>query len=1013
VLIEERYVDREILVKFAEGTDAASRTRILSSVGATMSTPLSELASDTVLVRLSGSKTVPQSIASLQTTQGVLVVEPNYVVESVATSNDPYVANGSLWGMYGDASTPANAFGSQAAEAWSAGYTGSKDVYVAVIDGGVDFSHADLAPNAWVNPFDPVDGVDNDGNGYIDDTNGWDFARNDRTVYDGDSDDSHGTHVAGTIGAVGGNSIGVAGVNWNVTLISAKFLSNGGSLDDAIEAIDYVTKLKIEHGLNIVATNNSWGGGGPSLLLRDAIRRAGDAGILFVAAAGNAGLDIDASPEYPSAYDCAASGTGTVRDWDCVLSVAALGSGGGLASFSNYGSTNVDLGAPGVAVVSTTPGQSYASYSGTSMAAPHVAGAVALCASINPGLTAAQIRSAIIDSTVSTPSLVNKTVTNGRLNAGAMAGLCGSSSTEMTGGPSDLQAEVVSSDSVRLTWTDSTTGDVRQIVQQATRSSGVCGTFSTVTTIGANLSSAIRGGLMPLTSYCFRVRAENGATPPLASEWSNVATSSQPAVDPAYVCTSVPFSWVDTSGGANWTLTDDSAISVNLGFSMSFLGTSLSNVFVGSNGILGFGSPVTSYSNTSVPSLVEPNGFAAAFWMDLDPSRSGSVRTMTLGSPPNRRFVTTWTDVPVWAPSTSAVSPASGVTFQSILHETTADITFQYLDTTTGDPTHDDGRSATVGIESPTGRAGTLVTYARGFVTENTALRCAVPGTGSFIDPNPVSIPITSLPAAKVSTAYAQRIPVLGGVAPFTWSIVGGSLPPGLALDANTGRLTGSTAVVGVTNPTIRITDARGSTADRAFAVGVASPVAITTASLPGATVGSKYSTSLSVSGAAAGKLAWSVVGGSLPSGLSLKNGTISGTPSSPGTSSFTIQVRDKLGFTGSTTLGITALAPTMHVSGVSLTKTARRTTSQATATVSIGNNAGRTVNGVQVTGQWSVNGSISGTSSVTAKSGKASLKSPAFSGPAGATLTFCVTAISGGGFVLTTPLPVCTSTTL
>ncbi|MFM8856952.1 MAG: S8 family serine peptidase, partial [Actinomycetota bacterium] len=634
-------MDREILVKFAEGTDAASRTRILSSVGATMSTPLSELASDTVLVRLSGSKTVPQSIAALQTTPGVLVAEPNYVVESAATSNDPYVTNGSLWGMYGDASTPSNAFGSQASEAWSAGYTGSKDVYVAVIDGGVDFSHADLAPNAWVNPFDPVDGIDNDGNGYVDDTNGWDFAHNDRTVYDGDSDDSHGTHVAGTIGAVGGNSIGVAGVNWNVTLISAKFLSNGGTTNDAIEAIDYVTKLKLEHGLNIVATNNSWGGGGLSFLLRDAIRRAGDAGILFVAAAGNSGLNIDTSPEYPAAYDCAASSAGVIRDWDCVLSVAALGSGGGLASFSNHGSTNVDLGAPGVAVVSTTPNQTFASYSGTSMAAPHVTGAVALCAAINPGLTAAQIRSAIIDSTVSTSSLVNKTASNGRLDASAMAGLCSSNSSEMTGSPTNLHTEVISSDSVRLSWSDSTTGEVRQIVQQATSSSGVCGTFSTVATIGANLSSTVRSGLTPLTSYCFRVRAENGANPPLASEWSNVATSDQPAIDPAYVCTSVPFNWIDTSGGANWALTDDSAISVNLGFSMSFLGTSLSTVFVGSNGILGFGSPATSYINTSVPLLVEPNGFASAFWMDLDPSRGGSVRTLTLGSAPNRRFVTT------------------------------------------------------------------------------------------------------------------------------------------------------------------------------------------------------------------------------------------------------------------------------------------------------------------------------------------------------------------------------------
>ncbi len=296
--------------------------------------------------------------------------EPNWIYTTSAVPNDPLYTNGSLWGMYGDGSTPANQFGSQAAEAWSAGYTGSNDVYVGIIDEGVDFTHPDLDANSWVNPFDPVDGVDNDGNGYVDDTRGWDFDANNNSVFDGTGDD-HGTHVAGTIAAEGGNGAGVVGVNWNVKYISAKFLgANGGTTANAIRAVDYITNLKTRHGLNIVATNNSWGGGGFSQGLLDAINRAGAANILFVAAAGNNGVNSDLTPNYPASYNASN-----------VVSVAAISNTGALASFSAYGATTVDIGAPGVSVTSTLPGNTYGAYSGTSMATPHVTGAAALYAS--------------------------------------------------------------------------------------------------------------------------------------------------------------------------------------------------------------------------------------------------------------------------------------------------------------------------------------------------------------------------------------------------------------------------------------------------------------------------------------------------------------------------------------------------------------------------------------------------------------------------------------------------------
>jgi subtilisin family serine protease len=275
------------------------------------------------------------------------------------------------------------------------------------------YTHEDLAANAGVNPGEVAgNGVDDDGNGYVDDVYGWDFAGGNNSVFDGTGDD-HGTHVAGTIGGKGGNGIGVAGVVWSVKLLNAKFLGNrGGTTANAIKAVDYFTDLKTRHGLNIVATNNSWGGGGFSQALQDAIDRAGNAGILFIAAAGNSGTNNDATASYPSGYSSSN-----------IIAVASITSTGALSSFSQYGATTVDLGAPGSSIWSTVPKSSkgkvisgYASYSGTSMATPHVSGAAALYASTHPGASASQIKDAILNNTTPTSSLNNKCVSDGRLN---------------------------------------------------------------------------------------------------------------------------------------------------------------------------------------------------------------------------------------------------------------------------------------------------------------------------------------------------------------------------------------------------------------------------------------------------------------------------------------------------------------------------------------------------------------------------------------------------------------------
>ncbi|TFG88058.1 MAG: peptidase S8 [Gemmatimonadales bacterium] len=408
------YAAGQVIVKVTAGASAADRSAALNAVGGTVGSRILTQAMKNSgdaegLTIVHTPMAVLSAVSALRSRPGVEYAEPNYYCYHNAVSNDTYYTNGSLWGMYGDATTPANQYGSQAGEAWAAGHTGSASVLVGEIDEGIMFTHPELDGQVWTNPYDPVDGIDNDGNGYIDDIHGWDFNDNNNTIYDGPKDD-HGTHVAGTIGAKGGNALGVAGVCWNVQIISGKFLGNSGGLTtNAILALDYFTDLKSRHGLNIVATNNSYGGGGFMQSFQDAIERSNQANIVFVAAAGNASTNSDVTAIYPPCYPNAN-----------VISVAALTSTGTLASYSNYGLTTVDLGAPGSAIYSTIPSKqgtaSYASYSGTSMACPHVTGGVALYVATHPGASVATIKAAVLGSTVPTASLAGKCVTGGRLN---------------------------------------------------------------------------------------------------------------------------------------------------------------------------------------------------------------------------------------------------------------------------------------------------------------------------------------------------------------------------------------------------------------------------------------------------------------------------------------------------------------------------------------------------------------------------------------------------------------------
>lgn len=284
--------------------------------------------------------------------------------------------------------------------------TGSDSVVIGVIDTGIDYTHPDLAGNIWINPLESgldaqgndkrSNGIDDDGNGYIDDWHGWDFANNDNDPMD---DHYHGTHVAGTIAAIGDNGVGVTGVAWKTKLIPLKFLDQNGSgnTSNAIRAVLYASNTPA------FATNNSWGGGGASQAMRYAIESADS---LFLAAAGNSGSDNDQRPHYPSSYDNAK-----------VLAVAASDHNDAKAGFSNYGATSVDIAAPGVEILSAMPNNSYGQLSGTSMATPVVSGIAALIKSQNPNATPLQIKARILARADKIPQWAGVVTSGARANA--------------------------------------------------------------------------------------------------------------------------------------------------------------------------------------------------------------------------------------------------------------------------------------------------------------------------------------------------------------------------------------------------------------------------------------------------------------------------------------------------------------------------------------------------------------------------------------------------------------------
>jgi len=390
-------VPGEVIVKYRPGASATRRAAIAASRAARLVVRYNAVEVDHL--RLPAGIAVLDAVEAFRRDPDVELAQPNYVRRVTASppSNDPFWLDDTLWGLRRI----------QAQRVWTTWSTGDGSVVVANIDTGVNYNHPDLAANMWRNPGEiPGNLVDDDGNGYVDDVFGIDAVNNDSDPMD---DHGHGTHTAGTHSAVGDNGIGVVGVTWNTKILACKFLSASGNGNDAgaIACFNYIRGMK-QRGVNIRVSNNSWGAPRGAVIpaaLQSAIDAAGNAGILNVFAAGNEGADNDVTPHDPASLPSPS-----------IVSVAASDGADNRASFSNYGASSVDLAAPGVGIASTVGSSGYGGSNGTSMAAPHVAGAAALLASVRPELTRDGLKSLLLDHVDPLAQWQGITVSGGRLN---------------------------------------------------------------------------------------------------------------------------------------------------------------------------------------------------------------------------------------------------------------------------------------------------------------------------------------------------------------------------------------------------------------------------------------------------------------------------------------------------------------------------------------------------------------------------------------------------------------------
>lgn len=673
---EDNFRGDRLLVKPRLGATAGVLGALHSATGSQVMQRFPDLGNLQIL-RLAPGADLDQVLAAYQQSGAVEYAERDYIVQCFLDPNDFRYWDGSLWGLrntgiYGG--VPGADI--HASEGWNIQNTAS-DVVVAVIDTGARYTHEDLAPNMWINPGESgrdllgldksSNGIDDDGNGYVDDVHGINVILGTGMPMD---DHGHGTHVSGTIGAVGNNSVGVVGVAWRVQIMACKMFDamGNGSISDAVTCIDYAR----QKGARII--NASWGSSTfTSAALRDAINSTRTAGMLFVAAAGNNNSNNDVNPLFPASYDL-----------DNIIAVAATTRTDDRAFFSNYGATTVDLGAPGYNIFSCWNGSDtdYRYLDGTSMATPHVVGTCALLWSRYPGETYSQIRNRVLASTDPLPELAGKCVTGGRLNLPKALGALG------------LQADFTA---------QPTSGAVPLTVQFTDRSTGSIATRVWNFGDGSPTSTETNpahiynyGGQFTVT---LTVTAPNGASSTKSDVISAVAN---------YQIQAATFNWIDPGAMPALALADDGVSApLDLPFVFNFYGKSYGQIFVGANGLAGFANQgLSAPVNTDLPNTSLPNAVVCPYWADLNPAQAGSVRFGIQGTAPNREAVISWVDVP----PKSSFPTMTRFTFQVVLRERSNQILFQYLQI---QPNRAMGerQNGTVGLENETGIVAAKYTF--------------------------------------------------------------------------------------------------------------------------------------------------------------------------------------------------------------------------------------------------------------------------------------------------------------
>jgi subtilisin family serine protease len=679
------HVPDELLVKFRAGTGPAHGAALHAAAGAI---PMRTFATvrDLHLVKLPPGLSTAQAIARYRRSPDVLYVEPNRVLRLQATPNDPSFTSGDLWGL--DSIPITDDADIDAPEAWDL-TVGSPTVVVAVIDSGIDYAHEDLAANMFRNEADCNDnGVDDDGNGFVDDCYGIDPISGDSDPMD---DNAHGTHVAGTIGAVGNNGIGVVGVNWRVKLLACKiFDADGyGTVAAAIACLDYVAMMK-DRGVNIIATNNSWRLEEFSQSLLDAIETHRQRGILLVAAAGNyqvcypcrTDTDNDRKPTWPASFYL-----------PNVIGVSNSQRFGFLNAASAYGRRTMHVAAPGTDILSTTPGNTYDVFTGTSMAAPHVTGLAALLKAQAPGRDWKAIKNLILAGADGDMWPDDEhVITRKRLNAhGSLA--C-------------TNATLVSRLRPIRSVLHTVVGRPMELAALHIRCAAPNGNVTVTVAPGGQTVTLRDDGLGPdqeAGDGIYSGQWTPGAEGEFTLTFPDADVVTVRVLAGAYTVTPVPFADREITGTRiGFIPTEPTAITSP--FPILFGGGSFTTLFVDERGTIqfdggGFNADMA-FFNEPLPSPFHST-LVAPFWDDIGPAAANvaDVLWAVIGTAPNRELVVEWRNVERIDRFCALFE--GYISFQVVFFEASSNILFNYRDTTFGGecPDADGGAQATVGIQ--------------------------------------------------------------------------------------------------------------------------------------------------------------------------------------------------------------------------------------------------------------------------------------------------------------------------